>query len=199
MVGCEKQTSRIAEEHVVAAAMQLGLEIPKGKIKGERAADPASPSSKRVWILLLLLIIVAAIGAGVWFLGNPMDLMNRSLVPGIQSPTARVLPAPAVAAPSELRAPAPIPAPIPGSFSILIGTYDNAHQAEQVDTKLKALNLTPYAIDILMAPEDLQRRILLGRFATREEADAALAKLGPAFTTARVIPGAQERLRVVIP
>src|SRR5688572_32804560 len=31
MVGCEKQTSRIAEEHVVHAAGQLGLEIPEGK------------------------------------------------------------------------------------------------------------------------------------------------------------------------
>ena len=48
MVGCEKQTSRIAEEHVVHAAGQLGQEIPKGKIKGERRrrrteTTPASP------------------------------------------------------------------------------------------------------------------------------------------------------------
>ncbi len=38
MVGCEQQTSRITEDHVVGAAAQLGQEIPKGKIKGERAA-----------------------------------------------------------------------------------------------------------------------------------------------------------------
>ena len=41
MVGCEKQTSRITEDHVVGAAAQLGQDIPKGKIKGERA--PSTP------------------------------------------------------------------------------------------------------------------------------------------------------------
>ena len=37
MVGCEAQTSRIAEEHIVKAAGQVGHEIPKGKVRGERA------------------------------------------------------------------------------------------------------------------------------------------------------------------
>ena len=43
MVACEKQTSRIAEEHVVHAAGQLGQEIPKGKIKGEREEGAPVP------------------------------------------------------------------------------------------------------------------------------------------------------------
>src|SRR5687767_2471297 len=39
MMGCEAQTSRITEEHIVKAAAQLGHEIPKGKVRGERAAS----------------------------------------------------------------------------------------------------------------------------------------------------------------
>lgn len=50
-----------------------------------------------------------------------------------------------------------------------------------------------------MGPDDLQRRVLLGRYATREGAESARLQLGPAFSTARVIPGAQERLRIIIP
>ncbi|MND06761.1 hypothetical protein D3C83_283300 [compost metagenome] len=50
-----------------------------------------------------------------------------------------------------------------------------------------------------MAPGDLQRRLLLGRFATREEAEEAKEKLGILAANARVIPGAQERVRVLIP
>jgi hypothetical protein len=48
-----------------------------------------------------------------------------------------------------------------------------------------------------MAPGDIQRRILLGRYATRADADAARQKLGPLGATARVIPGELERLRVI--
>ena len=43
MVGCEQQTSRITEDHIVGAAAQLGQDIPKGKIKGERAV----PATRR--------------------------------------------------------------------------------------------------------------------------------------------------------
>ena len=45
----------------------------------------------------------------------------------------------------------------------------------------------------------MQRRVLLGRYATREEAEAARAKLGKDFATAMVILGWQERLRMIIP
>jgi cell division septation protein DedD len=94
---------------------------------------------------------------------------------------------------------ATVPLPIPGSFSIVVGTYDNARAAESAEAALREQRLSPYTIDILVAPDDLQRRLLLGRFATREEAEAAKEKLGPLAATARVIPGAQERLRVILP
>ena len=40
-----------------------------------------------------------------------------------------------------------------------------------------------------MAPDDVRRRVLVGRYPTREEADAVRQKLGPAFNDARVILG----------
>jgi general secretion pathway protein A len=201
MAGCEKQTSRISEEHVVSAAAQLGQDIPKGKIKGERAASSAPRTSKRTLLMAAALVIVALAGAAFWFLGNPIELLSMGDVPATRRPAPRDLPlrAAALPVPAGLPVPTPIPPPVPGSFSILIGTYNNARQVQIVEALLKGQEPPPYAIDILMAPDDLQRRILLGRYATREEADAARLKLGPAFSDARVIPGAQERLRVPIP
>ena len=48
-----------------------------------------------------------------------------------------------------------------------------------------------------MAPGDLQRRVLVGRYATRAEAEKVRAGLGPVMDVSRVIPGDQERLRMI--
>lgn len=200
MVACEKQTSRISEDHVVAAAAQLGQDIPKGKIKGESAASVDSPGSKRRLAALAGLVIVALIGVSVWLVGNPAELMNIT-GPATPAPPARQLPlaATALAASAEMPIATPIPPPIGGTFVIVIGTFDNARQAQRAEAQLHALQMTPYAIDIQVGPGDLQRRILLGRYTTREEAETAKQKLGPAFAASRVIPTEQERLRVMIP
>lgn len=202
MVGCEKQTSRITEEHVVAAAAQLGQDIPKGtRLKGERAAASASPSRNRRLALVIAIVVIAALAAATTLLGNPIELLSSGPPPNVPRPPARELPPALAALPGTAQMPvAPvIPPPVPGSFSILIGTYDNARQLRLVEASLAAQQQTPYAIDIVMAPDDLRRRLLIGRFATREEAEAVKEKLGPAFASSRVIPGAQERLRVMIP
>ena len=57
MIACEKQTSRIAEEHVVHAAGQLGQEIPKGKVKGEREEGAPEPSRRPLVIAAVLALI----------------------------------------------------------------------------------------------------------------------------------------------
>jgi general secretion pathway protein A len=201
MVGCEKQTSRITEDHVVGAAAQLGQEIPKGKIKGERAPAASPPGSKRTLAMVAALLALAAIAAAIWYLGNPLELLSAGAAPAVPRPPARVLPAAlaALAAPAEMPVATPIPPPLFGSFAILIGTYDNARDVQRVEQLLREQQKTPYEIDILMGPEDLQRRVLLGRFATREEAESVRVQIGKAFATARVIPSAQERLRIIIP
>lgn len=202
MVACDKQTSRIAEEHVVGAAAQLGLEVPKGKIKGERATPATATSSKRPLALFAVLLVVAMIGGAVWYFGNPMDMLKPGLPPPApRLPVRATLPpkAAGVAAPATVSQPTPVPPMAAGTFVVVIGTFDNARSVQQAETELTPLKLQPYYIDILMAPGDLQRRVLLGRYATRQEADAVLKKLGKGFENARVIPSEQERLRVLIP
>ncbi|MBY0496492.1 MAG: AAA family ATPase [Cyanobacteria bacterium] len=204
MVGFEKQTSRIAEEHVVKAAGNVGHEIPKGKIKGEKASDPVTtgtPVSRRQMIIGGGIAAAAIVAAFVFMIGNPLEAFSAGTPPPAPKAPGRQLPvvATALPAPADMPAPVIVPPQIPGSFSVLIGTYDNAREAQKIEAALAAQKITPYTIDIVMAPDEVQRRILVGRFLTREEAEAARDKLGPHFSTARVIPGAQERLRVLIP
>jgi cell division septation protein DedD len=102
--------------------------------------------------------------------------------------------------PTDMPLATPVPPHIYGSYVILIGSYDNAREAQAAETMLRDRQLTSYAVDVAMAPDDVQRRILIGRFATRVEAEAALEKLGPPFTAAsRVIRGSQERVPALVP
>ena len=81
--------------------------------------------------------------------------------------------------PAELPAIGPPPA-MPGSFSVLVGTYDSAKQVAVVGTRPCASQRLPvYMIDIPLAIDDVRRRVLIGRYPTREEADAVRQKLGP--------------------
>lgn len=202
MIGCEKQTSRIAEEHVVAAAAQLGLEVPKNKIKGERAATADAPPSRRPLVMAAALVIVATLGAGSWYFGDPLSILDPGPAPTPpRAPARTMLPekATGLAAPAAVPVATPVPVMAPGTFVILIGTFDTARAVQRAETQLEKVKQVPYAIDILMGPNDLQRRLLLGRYPTRDEADAALKKLGKDFANAKVIPSEQERLRVIIP
>jgi len=197
MVACEAQTSRIAEDQVVVAAGQIGLEVPKGKVRSARSTA-ATRSSRRVLALAALLVITAAAGATYYFLGNPMELISPLLTPDVRRVPAPSLPARVVpvAVPAGLPAIGPPPA-VPGSFSVLIGTFDNAREVDLREAALRAQRLPVYLIDVVIAPGDLRRRVLVGRYPTREEADAVRQKLGPSMDEARVIPGELELRRLV--
>ncbi|MDP3720568.1 MAG: AAA family ATPase [Acidobacteriota bacterium] len=197
MVACEAQTSRITEEQVVQSARQIGLAVPKGKVRGERSAA-ATRSSNRSWVLAALLVLAAAGGATYYFLGNPIELFSAAEMPSVRrAPPAR-LPArvAALAVPAGLPEIGPPPA-VAGSFSVLVGTFDTARQVDQLEAELRAQRLPVYLIDVLVAPGDLQRRVLVGRYSSREEADEVRQKLGPAMNAARVVPGTVERFRIV--
>jgi general secretion pathway protein A len=201
MVGCERQVSRIAEDHVVAAAAQLGQDIPKGRIKGESSTTPESAASRRKLLIAAALIVVGLAGAAFYFLGNPLALLSATPGPSPPAQPVRWLPLAAVTLPEPpgMPTPTPIPAFVPGTFVILIGTFDTPRMVQQMETTLQHASVTPYAIDILVGPGDIQRRLLIGRYATREQAETAKQKLGPAFAAARVIPSEAERMRVMIP
>ena len=92
-----------------------------------------------------------------------------------------------------------------GSTSMQLAAYASCpvvvvrRDTQLAESALRAQNLAPYTLDVLMAPDDVRRRLLLGRFATRDEAEAARAKLGPLSDNARVIIGWSERFRVPVP
>ncbi len=197
MAGCEAQTSRIAEEHIVQAASQLGLEIPKGKVRGERATG-TSTASRRNLILAVVAIPLALVAAAIYVLGNPLELRNPGAAPTVRLPASPLLPPGVVAlqAPAEFPVIGPPPA-MPGSFSVLVGTYDSVKQVGVVVLALRSQRLSVYMLDIPLAIDDVRRRVLIGRFPTREEADAVRQRLGLAMNEARVIPGAWEYFRVV--
>jgi general secretion pathway protein A len=196
MVVCEAQVSRITEEHIVQAAARLGVEIPKGKVRGERAS--VSPASRRNRILAAVAFVIALAAGTVYVFGNPLELLSPAVTPAVRRPPSPLLPATVAALPATAELPVIGPPPaMPGTFSVLVGTYDSAAQVAVVELGLRSQRLPLYMIDIPFAIDDIRRRVLVGRFPTREEADAVRQKLGPAMNDARVIPGELERLRVV--
>ena len=116
MVACQEQTSRIAEDHVVKAAAQLGQEIPKGKIKGEKTpsgASLAAPSRRSLMIGAAVVLSIALAAAAIGVAGNPVDLLRAVPTPPAPKPPMRTLPmtAAALAAPAEVPQSAAAPPP----------------------------------------------------------------------------------------
>ena len=198
MAACTRQASRITEDHVVEAAGNLGIAVPKHRIRGE-VDDIAPPPSRRG--LYVGIGAAAAVATAIWALvmiGNPIPLLRRDPWPAVPGVERRWLP-PGIA---PLAVPAGMPdrigpPEIPGSYSILIGSYDSPRQVEAVERELRQQNLPFYGIDVTLAPGDVQRRILMGRFPTRADAEAARGRLPPALSAARVILGEYERFREI--
>jgi general secretion pathway protein A len=195
MVACEAQTGRITENHIVKAAAQLNLDVPRNKIRGERPIS--TPESRRRRIGLVAAIVLAALAGTTFYLvGNPLELLAPDgPLPSVRDAAVPAMPEKLTPIASPITTDAPPPQP--GSFSILVGTFDSMKKVATVDAALRSKGLPLYTVDVLVAPGDVQRRVLIGRYATRQEAEAACATVKTQITDARVIPGEAERLRVV--
>jgi general secretion pathway protein A len=200
MVASQRQVSRINEDHVVGAATHLNIDVPKNKVKGERPEGEAMPSRQWLAAAVAAVLLLAVLGGVAAVTGNPIALFEPLETP--VPPRAAQQWLPPNLAPLAVPAGMPIvgpPPPIPGSFSILIGTYDSARQVELVEHTLQEQKLPIYRVDFLRPAGDVVRRILVGRYATQAEAEQVRARLGPALSSALVIPGEFERLRVIPP
>ena len=193
MVGCEKQTSRISEEHVVDAAGAARAGDSQGQDQGRtrddaragavgaeahgrdrrRAGDRCCSPAARLF----------GSSAIRWSCSAPGPAAGR------RTPTsARVARWRSAALPAPAGMPVPAPIPPPHAGIVLDPDWHLRQRAPGRSWSERAAQqqkLTPYAIDILMAPDDVQRRMLVGRFATREEAEAARAEAGPAVRASR--------------
>ena len=193
MVGCEDRTNCIAESHVVQAATRIGLEVSEGKVRGDQVTEFAGPPNKRTRRLAAALVLVAAGGAITYYLGHPLELRGPTEMPVVRrTPTPSLDLLAAAPAPSGPTVIGP-PPQIAESFSVLIGTFDTPRRVEILEAALRAQQLPVYLIDLKFAPGDIRRRVLVGRYLTREEADAVRLKLGPSIN-ARVIAGDDELL-----
>ena len=200
MVGRQREASRITEDHVVGAATRLNIDVPKGQARGEDI-ESAGPSPRARWIAAAVLAgLVALLGVSFWLFGNPL----APSAPTVEPPPAveqQWLPAPVAPLPVPAGLPITGPPPfMPGSFSILIGTYDSAREVDRVERALREQRLPVYMVDVLQPAGDILRRIYIGRYPSHEEAERVRAQLDPALgSSARVLPGELERRRVLPP
>src|SRR5688500_7943817 len=86
MVACQRQVSRITEDHVVGAATHLSIDVPKNKLKGERPEGEAAPSRWRWVAAAIIVVLLLATGGVVAWIGNPMELLS----PAVDPPLPRV-------------------------------------------------------------------------------------------------------------
>jgi general secretion pathway protein A len=199
MVGCKQQVSRITEDHVVGAATHLSIDVPRGKVKGERI-EGAADRPQWQWVLAAMLIgLVVVSAAAAALVGNPLAMLDAGVEPQPPRVAQKWLPPGVTPLPVPAGLPAlTVPPPMPGSFSILIGTYDSARQVELVERMLRDRQLPVYMVDVLQPAGDILRRVFIGRYATREAAEQVRAGLDPSMrATARILPGAIERWRIL--
>ena len=193
MSGCQARTDKITDPLIVEATTALGLSIPRGVQRRGTFRRAVGRGSKIAAILLVL----ALVGGLAWMflvLGNPLTFFEDASAP----PTPpRAAPVTVPTPPQPLPPPAAtslVPPPLEaGAFSVLVGTFETPQQASAAEDALRSSNLPVYAID-LSTDEGSRRRLLVGRYATRSEADAVQRVLTNTFPTARVISGQAERL-----
>lgn len=95
-------------------------------------------------------------------------------------------------APETLRSLAPPPV-ASGAYSVLVDTYASPRESAAAEMMLRTRKLPYYAID-LPYRDGVRRRLLVGRYADREQAEGVRAKLASVFVNARVVTAAVERL-----
>jgi general secretion pathway protein A len=198
MVAHGHQVSRITEDHVVGAATHLDIDVPEGASQSERPEFAPAPSRRGVIVAAVLVLLGAVVALLAW-IGNPFAL--RSPVEGVTEPRVQDKWVPEAVAPVPVPSGTPVnvpPPPIPGSYSVLIGTYDSARQVALVERSLRGQKLPVYMVDVLQPAGDVMRRVYVGRYASRAEAEKVRAGLDPILrTAARLIPGEIERMRLL--
>jgi general secretion pathway protein A len=192
MAGAEARTHTIDDSMIRSAAAALGLDAPAPQVQ------PVAPSKGRLSRAALLSAVVVLLAATVGyalFFGNPLALVTAAGLPAVPSPTQKSLGA---AEPTRLPAPDTLPDLTPpniesGAFSVVVGTFDAPSAAENVAKRLRDRRLPVYAVNV---PIDgtIRRRILLGRYTTREEALKVQAELAKEFGETRIVYGWFERV-----
>ena len=194
MLGCDARTEKITESLALDGATALGLtptRIPRqsstrGRMRGAFQAA----------VVVALVALLGLSAAAFYFVGNPLELMAATDRPAVGAVPADRLGVRPVVVPAVPETPPlfAVPPVADGAFSVLVGTYESPRSAADAEATLRTRSLPLYAID-LRYQEGTRRRLLVGRFATREDADRVRGELANVFTDARVVYAWFERVR----
>lgn len=194
MAGADARTDEITPELVDKAAAALGLPATPVLAVVPAAAAARFVAPRRRTALLAAAGILVAAGVLGYIVGYSMGGGAGGAPPLPPHPPAWTTSQPAAAA-LDARVPGPVPPATAGPYSVLIGTYADPDEAYALAQKLLGANLPLYAVDVPFPPADVRRRLLLGRYASLGEAQAARRGLAETVPDAIVILGWQERLR----
>ena len=193
MAGAEAQTDTIDEPLIRSAATALGLSQPPPTER--RTSSALAGRGIRAATLVLVALAGLAIGAYAVFLGNPLDVLGLPAPPGVARPEPGAL---------GVRAPATPPSPdtlpsidVPniesGAFSVLVATFETPREYEAVANQLKGRGLPVYGVDLVIDGA-IRRRVLVGRYAVREDAVKIRTDLATDYPDARIVYGWFERV-----
>jgi cell division septation protein DedD len=183
MVGCEAGSHQITGDFIVAGAKALGLAPPAQRV---RAMAPG----RRGKVMIGIAALVVAIAAAAYLRGT---FTGVGQLPGVSPPEGGGHRLRAVASPTPPEVPLRLmPPPITeGAFAVLIDTFASPRQANVAEATLRARSFPLYAVDLRFA-SGVRRRLFVGRYHTREEAEKVRAELAPTFGAARVVTATSE-------
>ena len=197
MAGAEARTDKISDEFILQAAAAIDLPVPPGAERRDAFRRVAARSVPRKAALWLVVAAVAATAVYYWFasVGNPLDLFGAAAPPAVGAPPSQALrAAPPPPAPPEGRPTLTPPPAFPGSHAVIVGTYRTPQEASTAERTLRTRALPVYAIDLRYA-DGVRRRLLIGRYRSRAEAEKAREEVATAFADARVAHWSEENIR----
>ena len=192
MAASEARTDKISEEFIYKAATALEMAVPAGAQRRGVLARLDHRSALRT-VALLLVAAVALLVAVVFVIGNP--LFGRTDPPAVAAPQSSSLrAAPLPPQPPEGRPTLTPPPAFPGFHAVIVGTYRTPEEASAVEQTLRQRSLPVYALDLRYV-DGVRRRLLIGRYRSRAEAEKARAEVATVFADARVAHWSEESIR----
>ena len=194
MAASDARTDQLSEEFIHKAATALDLTVPP---KPQRRAvfEPLANRSALRGMTLLLVAVGAFLVAILFFIGNPLNLLSRADPPAVTTPPSTPLrAAPLPPQPPEGRPTLMPPPAFPGSHAVIVGTYRTPQEASTAEQALRERALPVYALDLRYA-DGVRRRLLIGRYRSRAEAERARADVATVFANARVAHWSEESIR----
>jgi general secretion pathway protein A len=190
MAAAEAKTNNVSEEFIHKAAAALDMAVPASTVRRETPRPVAGRSAETR--LVLVVVAVVALTAILYYSAG--DLLGSADPPAVSAPQAQTLRAPpSLPTPPEGRPTLAPPPAFPGFHAVIVGTYSTPDEASAAERRLRERALPVYAID-LRYPDGVRRRLLIGRYRSRAEAEKARADVATLFAEARVAHWSEESI-----